>query len=178
MDDVFVGEIRAVGFNYAPPGWALCDGSLLQIRTNTALFSLLGTTYGGNGSVTFGLPDLRGRAIVNAGQGPGLTNYPLGAQTGQESVTLDQSQLPMHTHTLRNVVIGPGGGGSAAPAGNYLANSSVPQYGEEAGSSLMAANSVTGAAGPAGGGQAHENRQPYLAVTYIIALQGIFPQRP
>lgn len=178
MDDVFVGEIRAVGFSFAPKGWAVCDGSLLQIRSNAALFSLLGTTYGGNGQITFGLPDLRGRAIVNAGQGTGLANYPLGNLTGQESVTLDQSQLPTHVHGLSNVNIGPGNGGSNSPTGNYLANSSVPQYGEEAGSAVMAANLITGAAGPAGGSQPHDNRQPFLAVTYIIALQGIFPSRP
>lgn len=173
-----LGEIRAVGFTFAPRGWALCDGSLVAIRSNTALFSLLGTNYGGDGKNTFGLPDLRGRAIVDAGQGAGLSQYPVGAMVGTESVTLTQAEMPAHTHSPTGTVnINPTAGNSASPAGNYLANSTANQYGEGA-INTMAANSVKGNGAVIGGNQSHENRQPYLVLNYIIALQGIFPQRP
>ncbi|WP_210520948.1 phage tail protein [Hymenobacter terricola] len=177
--DPFVGEIRAVGFNFAPRGWAICDGSLLAIRTNTALFSLIGTHYGGDGKVTFGLPDLRGRAIVNTGPGPGLTEYPLGSVTGTENVTLDLSTIPPHVHTLNSTVqVHSGGASTGSPASNYPADTNDNQYGENGGSGTMAAGAVKGTAAPVGGSQPHTNLMPYLVVSYVIALQGIFPQRP
>lgn len=174
-----LGEIRAVAFPYAPRGWALCNGSLQQIRQYTALYSLLGTYYGGDGRTTFGLPDLRGRAIVNAGQGQGLTSYGLGQQAGAEAVTLNTTQMPAHTHGFGgNVTISTSDGNTSAPAGNYLAGATNnPQYAETA-NLQMASNSVSGNGTQVGNGQSHPNFQPFLAVNYIIALQGIFPTRP
>ncbi|MFD2784118.1 phage tail protein [Hymenobacter rubripertinctus] len=175
-----LGEIRLVGFNFAPRGWALCNGSLLSIQQNTALFSLLGVTYGGDGRTTFALPNLQSRAALHSGQGPGLSSYPQGTMAGTETVTLLSTQMPAHTHpvagtlplTTNNVA-----GGSDTPAGNFLAKATSLMYGEEAAAQVMAANSVTGTAGVTGGGTAHENRMPYLSMYYVIALQGIFPQR-
>lgn len=175
--DPFVGEIRAVGFNYAPPGWALCDGSTIPIRSNTALFSILGTTYGGDGQQTFRLPDLRGRAIVDAGQGPGLSAYPLGMVTGTEATTLDLNSLPPHTHGLSPLTVHDGPGTASSPSGTLLANSAEYQYGEEPGPGTMAAGMVKGTAAAAGGSQAHPNLMPFTVLTYIIALTGIFPPR-
>lgn len=175
----FVGEIRAVGFNYAPNGWALCDGSLIQIRQNPALFSILGTRFGGDGQTTFALPDLRSRAIVNPGQGPGLSPYQIGDKAGVESVTLTQAQTPAHAHGFSgklNVNPTPPAN-SATPVGSYIGVPAQAQYSETPGST-MAANSVTGPVGAAGDGQAHDNCQPYLAMNYVIALQGEFPTRP
>lgn len=173
-----LGEIRAVAFSYAPRGWAVCDGSLQQIRQNPALYSLLGNAYGGDGRTTFGLPDLRGRAIVNAGQGPGLSSYPLGTVTGAETATLSLNQMPPHTHGFGGTIaVSIANGNSNAPASGFLASSSQNQYAEEAGTGTMAAGMITGTAAAVGQGQAHDNRQPYLALSYIIAVQGIFPQR-
>lgn len=177
--DPFVGEIRAVGFNYAPRGWALCDGSLLQIRQYTALFSILGTQFGGDGRNTFALPDLRGRAIVNPGQGLGLSPYQVGAKAGVESVALSLAQTPAHIHGFGgkfNINPTPPSN-SATPTGNYVGVPSQAQYSDTASTDTMAANSVTGTVGTAGDGQPHDNRQPYLALNYVIALQGEFPQR-
>jgi microcystin-dependent protein len=175
--DPFLGEIRAVGFGFAPVGWALCDGSLLPISRNTALYSLLGNTYGGDGKTTFSLPDLRGRAVVNAGTGAGLSSYALGAVAGQEMVTLTVAQLPAHAHALGNLNINPADPSSLSPTGSYLSNSTQLQYGETA-SETMAAGSVTGTGAPVGDNQPHSNLQPYLALYYVIALQGIYPPRP
>lgn len=168
----FLGEIRAFGFNYAPSGWALCQGQLLSIRQNTALFSLLGTNYGGDGSSTFGLPDLRGRAALQAGQGPGLNPYTLGETGGAASVTLMQVQLPSHTHTLE-AASDPAE--SAAPGGNILARAiGGPVYTAGPATVLLSpsATDVQGA------NQPHNNLPPYLVLNFCIALQGIFPQRP
>jgi microcystin-dependent protein len=170
MADQFVAEIRIFGGNFAPIGWAFCDGQLLPISQNTALFSLLGTTYGGDGRTTFGLPDLRGRSPLHQGQGPGLTSRQLGESAGDETVTLTQSQVAMHTHALA--------GGAAAAATNPDANllgkpASAKIYGP--GTSMVPMS--TAAIGPAGQNQAHDNRQPYLVLSFIIALQGIFPPR-
>lgn len=174
-----LGEIRAVAFAFAPMNWAICDGSLLQIRSNTALYSLLGIQYGGDGRNTFALPDLRGRAIVDAGAGAGLTPYTPGIMTGTAAVTLTPDQMPAHTHTLSaSVNVNAQPGSSSSPGGNYLSDTVEPQYGETAGTATMAANSVKGSGGIVGGNQAHENRQPFLVLNYIIALQGVFPQRP
>jgi microcystin-dependent protein len=171
--DPFLGEIDLVGFNFAPTGWAFCDGRLMSISENTALFSLLGTTFGGDGVTNFALPDLRGRRVVGAGQGSGLSNYNLGDRGGEENVTLLLSQLPMHTHPVmasgpvppNPVALGPGSDVWAATV-PYLYN---------AGGSLVSMNS--GAAGPVGGNEPHNNLSPYLTMNYIIALNGIFPSR-
>jgi microcystin-dependent protein len=180
MDDVFVGEIRAVGFGFAPYGWALCDGSLLQISRNTALFALLGTTYGGDGRTTFALPDMRGRILVNPGQGPGLSSYVQGQRSGTETVTLAANQLPLHTHGLSSdiaVAANNATGTSNTPAGNVPAlNTSAQQYSSSS-DAQMSTTSVTGTATAAGGTQAHSNLMPYLPLYYVIALQGEFPQR-
>jgi microcystin-dependent protein len=170
--DPFLGEIQMFAGNYAPTGWALCDGQLLSIAQNTALFSLLGTTYGGNGTTTFALPDLRGRVPIQPGQGPGLTQRDLGEVGGTETLTLNANQIPAHTHTAgastaNGVADGPSGRVPARMPG------AIPQY-AAAGNADMAAAAV----GNSGGGQPHNNMQPYLTITYIIALQGVYPQRP
>jgi microcystin-dependent protein len=178
--DPFIGEIRAVGFNYAPRGWAFCDGATLQIRSNTALFAILGTTYGGDGQSTFRLPDLRGRIVVHAGQGPGLSRYPLGSVSGTENVILALPQLAAHTHGLGTdiaVSANNAAGSGTTPTGNVPAvNSGVQQYSPSA-DTAMAAGSVGGTAANVGGGQAHSNMMPYLTLNYIIATTGIFPPR-
>jgi microcystin-dependent protein len=168
----FVAEIRMFAGSFAPTGWAFCDGQLLPISQNTALFSLIGTTYGGNGVSTFGLPDLRGRTPIHPGQGPGLGLYGLGDQGGVETATISPSEMPAHSHTLQ---ASPMNGSADDPAGRLPARTpaAIPAYGGNPNVDL-AANAVQNS----GGNQPHNNMQPYLAVTYIIALQGIFPQRP
>lgn len=171
--DPFVAEIRMVGFNFAPRGWAFCDGTLLPISQNTALFSLLGTTYGGDGRTNFALPDLRGRAPMHPGQGPGLSPCQLGQQSGDESVTLTLAQMPSHTH-------GAGGAGqgvhiSTASVGTPSAAVAPAQVTSNA---YGPATSLVPMNDQAGGGLPHDNRQPYLCTPFIIALQGIFPPRP
>lgn len=171
MAEAFVAEIRIFGFNFAPRGWAACDGQLLPISQNTALFSLLGTNFGGDGRTTFGLPALQGRCAIGQGGGPGLSNRVVGESGGAAGVALSPAQVPQHTHTLRATASPT----SAAPAGATLSASSTgtPQYRNAAANAPMAGRSV----GSAGGGQPHENRQPYLPVLFGIALQGIFPPR-
>lgn len=168
----FLGEIRYVGFNFAPQGWATCNGQLLSIAQNTALFSLLGTFFGGDGKSTFGLPDMQGRVPVGVGSGIGLTPRSLGEQGGQESVTLTVSQIPAHKHALRASSTS---ANSASPTGDVLANSSTaPVYSTQ----LPDVSLAHAAVGDTGGGQPHENMQPFLGMTCIIALQGIYPSRP
>ncbi len=200
MLEPFIGQISTFGFSFAPHGWMLCQGQLLSIAQNTALFALLGTTYGGNGQTTFGLPDLRGRAAIgqNVGaQGPGLQNYPIGQKAGVESVTLTVGQMPIHNHPFI-----PSGSGGAVKASSAAGAASAPS----------AANPTLGAASDAGGGGVNINLynnavpditlntgggsgggggtvgnngasqplnilNPYLTVNYSIALQGIFPSR-
>jgi microcystin-dependent protein len=168
MADPFLGEIILFGGNFAPSGWAFCNGQLLSISQNTALFSLLGTTYGGDGMSTFALPNLQGRAPIHAGQGPGLSPYLQGQSGGTESVTLDQRTMPAHSHAARGV--------NAAATATSPTNNAVGVK-----SALyVAPDSATAACkslASAGGGQPHNNLQPYLALNYIIALQGIFPSR-
>lgn len=171
----FLGEIRMFAGNFAPTGWALCDGSLLQISQNQALFSLLGTMYGGNGTTTFALPDLRGRVAIDAGTGTGLTARTQGDTGGQESVALTLAQMPAHSHTatvMADSTVGtsdrPNG---AVPARNGAA---VPSFSAVANTSLK---STTVTIGASGSGQPHPNMPPYTCVTFIIALQGIFPAR-
>lgn len=172
MPNQFVAEIRIFAGNYAPTGWALCDGQLLPISQNTALFSLLGTTYGGDGRSTFALPDLRGRVPIQPGQGPGLSNRELGESDGSETHTLGTLEMPAHTH---NVMVSAANGSADSPIGAVMARNpaAIPQYGADADANLSAE-----AVANSGGSQPHPNIQPYLTVTYIIALQGIFPQRP
>jgi len=155
------------GFNFAPRGWARCDGQLLPIAQNTALFSLLGTTYGGDGRTTFALPDLRGRVPIHPGNGPGLSPYQQGQRGGTENVTLIAQQIPAHSHSQPCSSDDPNAG---SPVDNVPAAVANPIY-------ATAANAAMAATGPVGGSQPHTNIQPYLAVYFCIALQGIFPSR-
>lgn len=169
--DPFIGEIRLLGCNFAPRGWALCVGQLLSIQQNSALFSLLGTTYGGDGITTFGLPNLQGNTPIGFGQGPGLSNYALGQAGGVTSVTLLQTEMPSHTHTVSAVAAV---GNSNTPGAGRLAQSSIrSDLYEATANTTMAATAVASA----GGSQAHENMPPYLALNFCIALEGIFPTR-
>lgn len=171
MATPYLAEIRAFGFNFPPRGWALCDGQLLPINQNQALFSLLGTTYGGDGRTTFALPDLRGRTAIKYGQGPGLAAYQLGSAAGQESVTLTLDQIPAHSHGLQ--------ASSAAADQEEPSNARVLGKVEEDIYGSGEANQPLGgsAVGGTGGGQAHENMQPFLVLNFCIALQGVFPSR-
>jgi len=169
MANNYVGEIRPVGFNFAPVGWALCQGQLLAISEYDTLFTLIGTTYGGDGQTTFGLPNLQSRVPLHNGVLQGGGNYPLGSTGGVETVTLLTSQLPVHTHTIAaQATIASGGKNS--PAGNYFSASGLDQFGAVT-AGAFSANILL----PQGGSQPHENLQPYLCVNYIIALYGIFP---
>jgi microcystin-dependent protein len=170
MSDPFIAEIRIVGFNFAPRGWATCDGQLLPISQNTALFSLLGTIYGGDGRTTFALPNLQGRAPIMWGQGPGLSPHDVGEVGGAAVVTLDGTQIPAHTHQL-TANTAPATSGTPA-ATQQLAAASTSMYGVP--QNLVP---MSGAAVSTVGGQPHENRQPYLGTLFVIALQGIFPSR-
>ena len=174
MADPFVAEIRMFGGNFPPRGWAFCNGQILPISQNTALFSLLGTTYGGNGSSTFALPNLQGRAAMGTGQGPGLSPRDLGETAGSPSVTLIVNEIPAHNHPANAVG---GNGNSSSPNGAIWS---------AAGSGRTPDNAYSGSGGtqmnpatisPTGGSQPHNNLPPYLAVNFIIALQGIFPPR-
>jgi microcystin-dependent protein len=170
MADPFVAEIRIFPFNFAPKGWAFCDGQLLPISQNTALFSLLGTTYGGDGKSTFALPDLQGSAPMQPGQGQGLSLRDLGEMSGVESITLLQSEMPVHTHILNTTN---DDGNNTQPAGRYTGRGNA-LYGPLAAGVLMAVQQVS----ISGGGLPHNNMQPYLTLNFCIALQGVFPQRP
>ena len=167
--DPFLGQLMLVPYNFAPRGWAFCNGQIMSIAQNTALFSLLGTTYGGNGQTTFALPDLRGRVAVSAGQGPGLQNYSLGEIAGSENVTLISSQMPAHTHLVGAST----GSAQATPDNAFPGSDTSTQIYDLAASTTMSPQMIQ----PAGGSQPHENRSPYLVLNYIIALQGIFPSR-
>jgi len=171
MSEPFVGEIRMFAGNFAPRGWAFCDGQLLAVSQNDALFSLLGTIYGGDGQTTFGLPDMRGRIPVHAGAGPGLSPRLLGAKFGSENVTLTANQLPAHNHPLQ---VTTDNGPDANPDGSALAGSTALEtYADEIPAQDMAAASVT----HVGGNQGHTNLMPFLCVNFIIALFGIYPSR-
>jgi microcystin-dependent protein len=176
--EAFIGEIRMFGGNFAPRGWALCDGQLLPISQYTALFSLLGTTYGGDGRTTFALPDLRGRVPIHAGHGPGLSDYRLGQTGGQETVTLTTQQIPAHSHTASVSQAADSSVGTSDKPENMLPArnaASTPQYGTTANVNMSGASVSVG---NTGGNLPHENMQPYVTVNYIIALEGIFPSRP
>jgi microcystin-dependent protein len=178
MDEPYIGEIRPVGFNYAPRGWMFCQGQILAIAQNQALFSLLGTTYGGNGQTTFALPDLRSRVPLSSGQGPGLGNYALGQLSGSENVTLLETQIPTHIHALTGTMMPDASTDNTSPVGEYIGTpGTLNQYSPGPKNTTMAANAVTGTVNPAGGSQPHSNLQPYLGTNYVIAIQGIFPSR-
>jgi microcystin-dependent protein len=172
MSEPFLGEIRIFCGNFAPQGWAMCNGQVLGIAQNSALFSILGTTYGGNGTTTFLLPDLRGRAALHYLQGNGLSNYALGETGGVEAVTLVAGQMPQHTHNLAAAATSTTPTPSAAVVLGEP-SASVPAYAGATMTTALAANAV----GLSTGGQPHENRQPILAMNYIIALVGIYPAR-
>lgn len=170
MSEPFVAEIRMFAGNFAPRGFAFCDGQILAIAQNTALFALLGTTYGGNGTTNFALPDLRDRFPMHEGSGPGLTPRDLGEQGGVAAVSLTPAEIPAHTHDAAAVQ---GSATAQTPTNLYPAATTTPVYGPPSDLVPLAPASVA----PAGAGLPHENRQPYLAVSFIIALQGIFPAR-
>jgi len=174
MSDAFVAEIRMFAGNFAPKGWAFCNGQLLPISQNTALFSLLGTTYGGDGRSTFALPNLQGSAPLHAGQGPGLSDRALGGSGGSTAVALTSAEMPSHGHLVNSVG---GTGDRNTPAGNLWAQAmsgrrAIPAYAPTANATM-----APGALADAGGGQPHDNMPPFLAVTFIIALQGVYPPR-
>jgi len=173
MSDQFVAEIRIFPFNFPPTGWAFCDGQLMPISQNTALFSLLGTVYGGDGKSTFALPDMQGNAGMQPGQGQGLSLRDLGEMSGVDSVTLLVSEMPFHTHTLMV--------DDADPAeSNVCTNNALTRSknGNAYVNTLTITQMAPQALAPAGGSLPHNNMQPYLTLNYCIALQGIFPQRP
>jgi microcystin-dependent protein len=179
MAEPFLGEIRMVGWNFAANGWALCNGQLLPISQNSALFALLGTQYGGDGVSTFALPNLQGRVPIHQGNGAGLSPYTIGAASGSENVSLLPTQIPAHTHLMgvsnqsgavtdpTNAILAQGNSGtgrSPVPVTNYVSTAATGTL-------------APAAIQPAGGSQPHNNIQPYLCVNFIIALQGIFPSR-
>lgn len=171
MADPFVSEIRIFSFNFAPKGWAFCNGQILPISQNTALFSLLGTTYGGDGKSNFALPDLLDRAPMHPGQGPGLSLHDLGETGGSETVTLLESEIPSHNHTLSVASLN---SQSTTPVNNSLGRGNpLRVYKSGIPSTAMGTNSIA----TAGGSQPHNNMMPYLTMNFCIALQGIFPQR-
>jgi microcystin-dependent protein len=173
--DQFVGEIRAVAFNFAPKGWALCDGQLMLISQNTALFSLLGTMYGGDGRSTFALPNLQGSAPMNQGTGPGLTGRTMGEASGSSTVTLLTTEMPSHTHSVMNAAAS----NTAIPATNTVfgggGRGKESAYAPASQSAAVLFNPQ--AVGIAGGSQPHNNMPPYLTLNFVIALQGNFPPR-
>jgi microcystin-dependent protein len=176
MADPFVAEIRIFPFNFPPRGWAWCDGQLMPLSQNTALFSLLGTTYGGNGKSNFALPDLQGRAPMHPGQGPGLSLHDLGETGGSETVSLLESEMPAHSHALMASTA------AADEEGQKQVNGALPgaQQGSNPIYSALTSNVVQfndNAIAPAGGDQPHNNMQPYLTFYFCIALQGVYPPR-
>ena len=171
MSEPFVGEIRMFAGNFAPRGWAFCDGQLLAVSQNDALFSLLGTIYGGDGRTTFGLPDLRGRIPIHAGHGPGLSERRLGAKGGAETVTLTVNQMPSHTHAMQAST---GLAQDSTPQGRVLARTTgVDLYIGDPALENMNSESITNV----GGSRSHTNLMPFLCVHFIIALVGIYPSR-
>ena len=173
MAEPFLSEIRIMSFGFPPKGWALCDGQLLPINQNQALFSLLGTTYGGDGKSNFALPDMQGNAPMHPGQGPGLSLHDLGETGGSETVTLLESEIPAHSHSMgaQNVPLGSlmsaSGNTFTHPASGNLFNTANPVLVSMSDSTLA----------PAGGDQPHNNMQPYLTLNFCIALQGVYPPR-
>jgi len=170
--DPFVAEIRIFPFNFAPKGWAFCDGQILPLSQNTALFSLLGTTYGGDGKSNFALPDMQGNAPMHPGQGPGLSLHDLGETGGSETVTILDSEMPTHSHTW---TASNQDSTSQSAAGQLMAGGvgGIAMYAAPASPVQLSSNAVA----PAGGDQPHNNMQPYLTLNFCIALQGVYPPR-
>jgi microcystin-dependent protein len=166
----YIGQITLVAFTFAPVGWAFCNGQLLSIDQNQALFQLIGTTYGGDGQTTFALPDLRSRIPLHQGQGTGTSNYTIGQSGGSENVTLTTDQIPSHTHQAQCVT---GGSNSGSPSNAVWAQASNDQPYKSG--TTGAASMASGAIGPAGGNQPHANMMSYQSLNYIIALFGVFP---
>jgi microcystin-dependent protein len=179
----FIGEIKLFGFNFAPRGYATCSGQLLSIAQNTALFSLLGTTYGGDGQTTFALPNLNGRVAVGMGQSPGTSNYTIGQVGGVENYTLTSNQMPAHNHSAVGITVNQAVGSSnddAGAANNFISNSTSGMgdfFGTVGSTDVMGAAKVGGTTAMAGGNQPFSVLQPYLAINYSIAMEGIFPSR-
>jgi microcystin-dependent protein len=171
MSSQYIGEIRMFGGNFAPAGWAFCDGRLLSIAEHDALFALIGTTYGGDGQSTFGLPDLRGRLPIHQGTGPGGESHVMGQSGGSETVTLTISQLPSHGHSMAGVATA---GNQSSPQGHLPANTlGIAPYINDPPDGNMSAQAIHSS----GGGQPHENMQPFLPISFIIALFGVFPSQ-
>jgi microcystin-dependent protein len=168
MGQPFIGEIRMFAGTFAPAGWAFCDGQIMPIAENEGLFQLIGTTYGGDGLSTFALPNLQSRVAIHSGQGPGLANHPIGEMAGAEVVTLTPQQVPVHNHAL---AVSTAAGNVNNAQGSVLADGPAQAYIEAAPNNAMAPAAVT----PAGGSQPHDNRMPFLAVSFIISLYGIYP---
>ena len=178
MTQPFIGEIKTVGFNFAPTNYAACDGQILSISQNTALFSILGTTYGGNGQTTFALPNMQANAPIHPGTGAGLSTYVLGEVGGVPNVTLTEPELPSHNHALNSATLTPANAAQnvGPPASNALMGLSGPgmAYADAAVPAVaMEANAIL----PTGGSQPHANQQPYLVIMFVIALFGVFPSR-
>jgi len=173
MDEPFLGMIALFGFDFPPRGWAACWGQIIPLQQNTALFALLGTNYGGNGVSTFGLPDLRGRAAIGSEQAPGLTAYAIGEKTGVETTTLFQTQLPAHTHTISGTT---DAGDTSSPEGAYPANTGVmdKEYRAATNNKVVMNSAIVSFTGS---GTPISVMQPYLAMNFCIALQGVFPVR-
>lgn len=173
MSSPYLAEIRVFPFSFPPKGWAFCDGQIMSISQNTALFSLLGTTYGGNGTSNFSLPNMQGNCSMHPGQGPGLSLHDLGETGGAEYVTLLESEIPFHTHSvMADLLLAT----KSTAAGNSLARTATPTPGDIYNSSSanqLNPNCVT----PSGGGQPHNNMMPYLTLNWCIALQGVYPPR-
>ena len=174
MSDQFVAEIRIFPFNFPPTGWAFCDGQLMPISQNTALFSLLGTTYGGDGKSTFALPDMQGNAPMHPGQGQGLSLRDLGEIGGSDTVTLLVSEIPVHTHAVRAHDIDLGELNAPSPNRSLAKSANATAYVAPSQLTMMSPQALA----PAGGSLPHNNLMPYLTLNFCIALQGIFPQRP
>jgi len=188
MSQPYIGQIILVGFNFAPTGFLPCDGRLLAINQNQALFALLGTTYGGDGQITFALPNLQGRVPMGQGQGPGLSPRTIGEVSGSETAPLNTNQIPQHTHTIDTtattgtIQCKTGAGNTRSPAGNVPAGEAAGVtmlYSSQAADSVMGNLSAGASApsGPTGSGQPHDNMQPFLVLTYCIAVEGIFPSQ-
>ncbi len=167
MSEPFLAEIRIIGFNFAPRGWAYCDGQILPINQNQSLYSLLGTTYGGDGRTSFALPDLRSRTPIHVGDG-----HTLGQKSGAETVTLTAAEIPAHTHTVK-ASSAPGNTANTTGAPILASVADIYRDPEAGSSTALRSGTVTNA----GGGQAHDNMQPYLTLGFVIALQGLFPSR-
>ncbi len=172
MSEPFIAEIRIFAGNFAPRGWAFCNGQLLPIAQNTSLFSLIGTTYGGDGRTTTALPDLQGRAPMHPGRGPGLSSRRLGERTGSETVALTVSTIPSHTHQMKGAST-PSNSNAPSAAATLGRSTGGNAYGPATSTADMSAGTLANA----GGGQPHNNMQPYLAINFIIALVGLYPSR-